>query len=177
MQKEIQEYLKNLEKKKEKAEMFLLGGVLCTTIMAGVSSVTSISGLVASGSAEIAYKDIRKEVLASPSFQNEIALKEKELNDYYHAGKMTIDEYNSGKKELYSRDSILEYADKDQDLVDDVASYRKSKEYADVSLEKAVPKMLEGFGVGVGATTVSAVIRRRYDRILNETTKKAEREM
>ena len=98
MQKEIQEYLNNIEKKKEKAEMFLLGGILFTTIMAGVTSVSTIAGLTASGSAEITYKNIHKEVSSSPGFQNEIALKDKELDDYYHTGKITIDEYNSGKK-------------------------------------------------------------------------------
>lgn len=177
MNSEVQDYLCDLEKKKDKAESVLAGTMLFTTIAAGISSIAAVMGVTAHCCAEMAFKDISRDVVDSNNFQNEIVLKKQELEDRYHLGNITFEEYASGKDRLYSREAIIDYATQDSEFKSFADAYQQSRDCADVTLGKGMPTVLGITGVGAAATTVSAIIKRRYDRIINEYKSKEEKVM
>ena len=79
MNSEVQDYLCDLEKKKDKAESVLAGTMLFTTIASGMSTIAAVMGVTAHCCAEMAFKDISRDVVDSNNFQNEIVLKQQEL--------------------------------------------------------------------------------------------------
>ena len=176
MQQDVEKYLEKIEKKKSIAETFVEGCVLFSGISVSMALTALLIGGASKFSSNISYKQIYNNVIDSKEFQEQVVLKQSELEDRYNLGDITFNEYNAKKSQLYSHDEIVDFAktnDIDSDFVD---SYLSTKDCADVTLNKGVPSMLSIASVGLVGSTFCELIRRRYDRILAQNKQDIEEE-
>ena len=168
--KDVQTYLEDVEKKRNNADTAEMAAKLFTGITAGVTLFAGLMGATGEVSAEIGYKHLRNDVVISSSFNEEVSTKRNALIDALSTNSITMEEYNAGMKDLYSRDAIVDFAKRSgDDRLESLAkSYVLTKDMGDTVTKEGIPTMLAFTAAGAAGWTVTDAIRRKYDRIIRE---------
>ena len=176
--KEVQDYLAKVEKSRERADGAELAAKLFTGITAGVTMFAGLMGAAGEVSAEIGYNFLKEDVVINSNFDAEVVSKRNALVDQLTAGTISMEDYNAGMDNLYSRDAVVDFAKRsgDERLENLASSYESTKDMGDTVTREGIPTMLAFTGAGAAAWTVSEIIKRKYDRKIREYKTQQENE-
>ena len=166
--KEVESYLENVEKKRERADGAELAAKLFTGITAGVTLFAGLMGVTGEVSADIGYKHLYNDVVIHGTYDAAAQAKKNDLYNQLASGTISLEAYNAGVENLYSRDAVIDYAKNSDDkrIVNLAKSYESTKDMGDTVTREGIPTMLAFTGAGAAAWTVTDAIRRKYDGIL-----------
>ena len=168
--KDVQSYIENVERNRERADGAELAAKIFTGITVGVTAFAGLMGATGEISAEIGYNHLKNDVSIHGEFDAETQAKRNALIDALTANTISMEEYNAGMSNLYSRETIVDFAKRsgDKRLENLAKSYESTKDMGDTVTQEGIPTMLAFAGAGAAAWTVTDAIRRKYDRILRE---------
>ena len=166
--KDVQTYLEDVEKKRERADGAELAAKIMAGMTAGMTLFTGLMGVTGEVSAEIGYKHLHNDVVINGEFDAETQAKRNALVDALASNSISMEEYNAGIDNLYSRETVLDFAKRSGDdrLENLASSYESTKQMGDTVTKEGLPTMLAFVGTSAAAWFTTDAIRRKYDRIL-----------